>query len=248
MLYDIWTVFWRDWLVLRRRLFKFMFSRMVAPMLYLVAFGWGLGRSMPVAVGGGSYLDFLVPGILALNSMNISFNSVGPPLHTARMYHKSLEDYLVAPITSAAFVIGKIAAGTLRGILSSVIIVGLAYAFGANFAVTPLFVGILLLNCMIFSSIGFCVAMLIDSHEDMGSFNTYVLLPMSFLCGTFFMTDKLPWLFKIVIDILPLTHTSNLLRGIGMGHEFAYRSILVLIIYAIIFFCCCIWTMHKNKE
>ena len=61
-LMDIWTVFWRDWVVLRRRLTKFILSRMVAPMLYLVAFGWGLGRSIQVA--SGTYLDFLVPGIL----------------------------------------------------------------------------------------------------------------------------------------------------------------------------------------
>ena len=66
MFYDIWTVFWRDWIVLKRRLTKFILSRMVAPMLYLVAFGWGLGRSIQVS-SGNSYIDFLVPGILALN-------------------------------------------------------------------------------------------------------------------------------------------------------------------------------------
>ena len=38
-LFDIWTVFWRDWVVLKRRMTKFILSRMVAPMLYLVAFG-----------------------------------------------------------------------------------------------------------------------------------------------------------------------------------------------------------------
>ena len=107
MLYDIWTVFWRDWIVLKRRLAKFILSRMVAPLLYLVAFGWGLGRS--ISVSSGTYLDFLVPGILALNSMNISFNSV-IPVHAERIYHKSLEEYLVAPIRPAAFVIGKVLA------------------------------------------------------------------------------------------------------------------------------------------
>ena len=91
-LMDIWTVFWRDWVVLRRRLTKFILSRMVAPMLYLVAFGWGLGRS--IEVSSGTYLDFLVPGILALNSMNISFNSI-TPVHAERIYHKSLEGLLV---------------------------------------------------------------------------------------------------------------------------------------------------------
>ena len=88
MFYDIWTVFWRDWIVLKRRLTKFILSRMVAPMLYLVAFGWGLGRSIQVS-SGNSYIDFLVPGILALNSMNISFNSI-TPVHAEKVYHKSL--------------------------------------------------------------------------------------------------------------------------------------------------------------
>lgn len=244
MFYDIITVFWRDWIVLRRRLVKFLLSRMVAPMLYLVAFGWGLGKSIP-ATATGSYLDFLVPGILALNSMNISFNSVGPPLHTARMYHRSLEEYLVAPIKPLAFIIGKIAAGTLRGILSSIIIVALAYAFGANFHINTFFVSVLTLNCIIFSALGFIAAMSINSHEDMGSFNTYLLLPMSFLCGTFFSPDKLPVFFKVIVELLPLTHTSTLLRAIGIGNEFSFASMVVLLIYVVVLIGICIWTMDK---
>lgn len=46
MIQDIATVFWRDWIVLRHRLLKFILSRMVAPVLYMVAFGWGLARSV----------------------------------------------------------------------------------------------------------------------------------------------------------------------------------------------------------
>ena len=116
MIQDIATVFWRDWIVLRHRLLKFILSRMVAPVLYMVAFGWGLARS--VNTGGGSYLDFIVPGILALNSMNIAFNSL-TPLCTERVYHKSLEEYLLAPVSASGFIIGKILAAVLRGLISS---------------------------------------------------------------------------------------------------------------------------------
>lgn len=245
MFYDIMTVFWRDWIVLKRRLIKFLLSRMIAPMLYLVAFGWGLGRSIPETYIGGSYLDFLVPGILALNSMNISFNSVGPSLHTARMYHKSLEEYLVAPVKPLAFIIGKIAAGTLRGILSSIIIIIMAYAFGAHFHMDFFFFSILIINCVIFSAFGFIAAMLIDSHEDMGSVNTYILLPMSFLCGTFFSPDKLPIIFKVVIESLPLTHTSALLRAVSSGQTGSMVSLSILFIYIVLAFGGCIFTMRK---
>ncbi len=246
MLYDIVTVFWRDWIVLRRRLGSFIFSRMVAPVLYLVAFGWGVGRNIPMVQG--SYLDFIVSGILALNSMNISFNSVGAPLHTSRLYHKTLEEYLVAPISPLAFVIGKLASGTVRGLISSVIIMVLAYLFGAKFAINACFILVLVFNCLIFSALGFVAAMLIDSHEDMGNFSTYVLLPMSFLCGTFFSTDKLPDVIRWLLELVPLTHASSALRAIGAGGEAAGLSWLVLVIYVAVLLAASVWTMEKVRE
>ena len=233
MLQDICTVFWRDWVVLKRRLPKFILSRMVAPMLYLVAFGWGLGRN--IQVGSGSYLDFLVPGIMALNSMNISYNSL-TPLCTERIYHRSIGEYIIAPMHFNAFIIGKILAAVLRGLISSAIIMILALAFGANLTITPLFVGILILNCIIFAEVGFFAAMKMDSYEELSQVNTYVLLPMSFLCGTFFSTRTLPEVFRWFIDVLPLTHTSYLLRGISTQSPVAMESVAVLVVYAIIGF------------
>ncbi|MBQ1461422.1 MAG: ABC transporter permease [Selenomonas sp.] len=233
MLYDTWTVFWRDWVVLKRRLTKFILARMVAPMLYLVAFGWGLGRS--INVGSGSYLDFLVPGILALNSMNISFNSI-TPVHAERIYHKSLEEYILAPIRPAAYVLGKVLAAVLRSMLSSLIILLLAYAFGAHLHLSALMLVVLILNAVIFAEVGFFAAMKISTYEEMSQVNTYILLPMSFLCGTFFATQALPSAIRMVIEMLPLTHTSMLLRSMGSGAGADGVSLLVLAVYALVGF------------
>ena len=246
MLQDIATVFWRDWIVLHRRLGTFIISRMITPILYLVAFGWGVGRS--VQVSQGNYLDYIVPGILALNSMNISFNSVASPLNMSRLYHKTLEEYLVAPISSVSFIIGKVLAGTLRGMISSVIIIALAYVFGAKFQMTFPFWLVIILNCLVFSSLGFVAAMLINSHEDMGNFSTYVLLPMSFLCATFFSIDKLPAIVRWVLELLPLTHASHALRAIGSGGEAAGLSWLVMLVYIGVLLAISIWTMEKVRE
>ena len=230
MLYDTWTVFWRDWVVLKRRLTKFILARMVAPMLYLVAFGWGLGRN--INVGSGSYLDFLVPGILALNSMNISFNSI-TPVHAERIYHKSLEEYILAPIKPASYVLGKVLAAVLRSLISSAIILILAYAFGAQIMLSPLMVLVLILNAVIFAEVGFFAAMKISTYEEMSQVNTYILLPMSFLCGTFFTTQALPGVLRMVIEALPLTHTSMLLRSLASGGGAECLSLLVIVLYAL---------------
>ena len=236
MIEDIFTVFWRDWIVLKRRLTKFILSRMVAPILYLVAFGYGLGRS--ISVESGTYIDFLVPGILALNSMNISFNSI-TPVHAERVYHKSLEEYILAPIEPAAFVIGKILAAMLRSMISSTLIIGLAWLFGAslqtltNPATLLAFLAVLLLNSAIFAGLGFIAAMTINTYEEMAQVNTYILLPMSFLCGTFFKTTTLPETVRFIIELLPLTHTSYLLRGADTGYSLVILTIyLMIVLYA----------------
>lgn len=234
MLYDIWTVFWRDWTVLRHHLIKYILSRMVPPLLYLVAFGWGLGKSITVA-DGSSYLDFLVPGIIALNSMTIAFSSI-IMVHAERIYHKSLDIYISAPIRPSAFVIGKLLGASFRSLLSSVVIFFVAHVFGANFTLSPLFLLVLVLNSFIFAAIGFYASMKIDTYAEMGQVNTYVLLPMSFLCGTFFSVATLPSAIRITLELLPLTHTSQLLRALAGGQDGSPTSYLVLSIYAVISF------------
>ena len=231
MLRDIWIVFWRDWIVLKHRLTKYILSRMVSPLMFLIAFGWGLGRS--IDVGTGSYLDFLVPGLLAMNSMNISFNSI-ISVHAERIYHRSLEEYLIAPIRPDAFVMGKVAGAVLRGLISSFIIIVLSCLFGAHFILSPLFLFVLTMNCMIFAEIGFLAAMYISTYEEMSQVNLYVLLPMSFLCGTFFSTAALPDAVRWFVEILPLTHTSHLLRSLGGTGEVSMLSLAVVVAYAVL--------------
>ena len=245
MLRDIWTVFWRDWVVLRRRLTKYILSRMVSPLMFLIAFGWGLGRS--IDVGTGSYLDFLVPGLLTMNSMNISFNSI-ISVHAERVYHKSLEEYLIAPIRPDAFVIGKVAGAVVRGLISSAIIVVLSYLFGAHFTITPLFLLVLTLNCMIFAEIGFLAAMYISTYEEMSQVNLYVLLPMSFLCGTFFATAALPDVVRWIVEVLPLTHTSHLLRSLGGAGDFSMLSLAVVIGYAVLGIAVGTWKFRRLTD
>ncbi len=225
LLYDIATVMWRDWIVLRRRLKKFILSRLVTPVLYLVAFGWGLGRNINLA--SGSYMDFLVPGIVALNTMNVSYMSV-TTVHAERVYHKSLEEYLSAPIEPAAFVLGKVLSAVVRALISTALILGVALSFGASLHFEPLnFLTVVVLNSIIFASVCFCAALKVQTYEELAQVNTYLLMPMSFLCGTFFSTAELPPLIRGVIELLPLTHTSQLLRA-----GFNAPSMLILLAYA----------------
>lgn len=231
---DFYTVFWREMLVLKRTFYKFFASRLASPLLYLVAFGWGLGRS--VQISGGNYLEFVVPGIIALSAMTTSFNAVGMSLNMSRLYHKTLEEYLIAPISACSFVLGNVLAGSVRGFIASLIILVLAFLFGAGITVNFWFFLVVLLTCFLFAALGVTAAMTINSHEDMANFSTFVILPMSFLCGTFFSLNRLPPVVAGLIELLPLTHASYSLRSIVLNGDFPLVSLIVLTFYAVVFF------------
>ncbi len=218
---------------------------MVAPLLYLTAFGWGLGRSIQLA--SGNYLDFIVPGIMALNSMNLGFHSI-IPVHAERVYHKSLEEYFLSPIRAEAFLIGKILGAVLKALISSVIIIFVAIIFGANIFLSIKLFLILALNAIIFAEIGFIAAMKLSSYEEMAQVNTYILLPMSFLCGTFFSTTTLPAVVKFFVEILPLTHASQILRSLTSGGEIFLSSMIILFLYAIAGFILSLYALKKSQD
>lgn len=242
---DFYTVFWREMIVLRRTFGKFFASRLVGPLLYLVAFGWGLGRS--IQMNGGNYLEFIVPGIISLSAMNTSFGAVGTSLNMSRLYHKTLDEYLIAPISAGSFVLGKVLAGTVRGLIASLIILVLAFLFGARLDVSGWFFLVVLLTCFLFSALGSVAAMVVSSHEDMANFSTFVILPMSFLCGTFFSPDRLPKAFSYIIEVLPLTHASYLLRALASGKGILPLSLAVLAVYAAVFFGAGVMAVRKVR-
>ena len=183
--------------------------------------------------------------------MNISYNSV-TPVHAERVYHKSLEEYFLAPIAPAAYLIGKILSSLLRSLLSSLIIVLVGFTFGATLHLSALsfflFSLVLFINSIIFSLIGFIASMKISSYEEMALVNTFVLLPMSFMCGTFFSVATLPECLKIFVELLPLTHSCSLLRSLSLVNDFSPLSMFILTLYLVVGFFIALLSFTSSAE
>jgi len=229
-----YTIFWREMLAIRKRFLRFLSGSLVMPVLYLVTFGWGIGRG--VRVEGGSYLDFVLAGIIALSAMNNSFNGVAVTLNISKLYYRTIEEILVAPVSPWSIALGRVLAGCVRGLFSAGLIVLISLALPAHLHVGPAFVGIVLLTCFAFGSLGVVAAMLARTHEDMANFSNFVILPMAFLSGTFFSPDRLPEPFRSVVMVYPLTHAAASLRALAAGRPPALPSVLWLFVCAAAFF------------
>jgi len=224
---DAYSVLWADLMVLKRRIFRYLVTTLVSPLLYLVAFGWGLGRG--ISIDGTSYFAFVVPGIIALTAMNSSFTGAGTRLNVDRLYFKSFDECLMAPISNSSLLLGKAMVGAVRGLVSSVAFVALALLISPTFQVTPLFLASLFVTCLLFSFLGVLAALLSKSHEDMGTFSSLILLPMTFLGGTFFSLSQVPEALKFGLYAFPLTHSSLCLRAAVLGQPFPWTSFLVMV-------------------
>jgi ABC-type multidrug transport system permease subunit len=99
----------------------------------------------------------------------------------------------------------------------------------------------------VFSFLGVLVGLLAKSHQDMGTFSTLVILPMTFLSGTFFSISQLPDAVKAVLYVLPLTHSSESLRAAALGQPFPWLSFLALLSFGLVFFAGCLLALKKTS-
>jgi len=226
---DAYSILWADLVTLKRRWSRYLITTLISPLLYLVAFGWGLGRG--INLNGTSYLEFVVPGIIALTAMTASFNGAGTRLNVDRIYYKSFDECIMAPIKLHSLLLGKALIGTVRGTLSSVAFLIVAMLIAPTIHIGPMFLLGLLLTCITFSFLGVLAALLAKSHEDMGTFGSIILLPMTFLGGTFFSLSQVPLGLKYALYLLPLTHASLWLRAAALDQSLPWTSFLVLLIF-----------------
>ena len=235
---EVITILWREFLFFKRRIFNITSAAIINPLLYLIAFGWGLGAD--VQLEGATYMHFIIPGIIALSTMNTSFSAVSTRINVQRIFEKSFEYYLTSPVNMKLLALGQIIAGALRGMYAGLLVLLVSFLFGVYIPINFGFVLICFLNSFLFAAFGYGAALSINSHYDMNRFTTFILTPMSFLCGTFFSLSKLPLAMKKFINILPLSFTTTALRDITLKGSFNKSAIYALLIYSLVMYIYCI--------
>ena len=228
------AVYYREMMILRCRFLKMIASMAVSPFLYLIAFGYAMGKS--VTIHGHTYMEFLVPGLVAMSSMTRAF-AIGSEINISRFYWHIFEEFQAAPISNISYVLGETLGGITRAFLSVGIIIGLGLLFGVMIDYWNIMFWVaVFLNSFVFSSLAVGMAMMVRSHADQAMFTNFVITPMAFLGGTFFPVSRLPvWAQKIIL-LLPLTHASNAIRAASFGNPVDMFSYVILLGTGLVFF------------
>ena len=228
----------RNLLVWRKLALASMIGNIADPMLYLLGFGYGLGRMMPDGLGN-TYIGFLAAGTVCSSTMmSASFEAMYSGF--SRMHvQKTWEAIMNAPLTLDDVLLGEMIWAGSKALLSGVAVLAVAAALGLCSSWLALWViPVIFLTGLAFSSLGLIVTALSPSYDFFVYYFTLMITPMMLMSGVFFPVDQLPTALQVVTVVLPLSHAVDMVRPLMADTVPAYWGIhlCTLALYAIISF------------
>jgi lipooligosaccharide transport system permease protein len=216
--YRVWKVWHRNFDVFTTTIKVNFLPSLLEPILYLLAFGFGLGGFIP-SIQGQSYIAFIAPALVAISIMNGSFFECTFASFVRMYFQKTFDAIVATPISVEEVVAGELLWGATRATINTTIVLSVVAVFGL--ISSPLFLIVIPLaffGGLMFASMAMCFTAEAP-NIDFFNFPSFLFLtPMFFLCGTFFPLTSLPTAAQGVAMALPLTHVVNIVRGVLTGH------------------------------
>jgi ABC-2 type transport system permease protein len=210
------------------------------PILFLVALGFGFGPIYKRA-GGGNYINFLAPGIIAQGVLFTAIFS-GIELIWDRQFG-FLKETLVAPVSRFEIMLGKTLGGATIAAMQGIIIFFLSLLVGfrpANIIMLPLAFLFMFVVALFFTGVGTAIASTLEDFHGFQMIMNFLVMPLFFLSGALFPLNDLPKLIDTLSRLNPLTYGVDGLRAslVGISHfgfavDMAVLSILSLAILSI---------------
>ena len=238
------AVLWEKWREFRRDFYKITLAATITPLMYLIVFGLGIQTTSH----GEPYLNFLVPGIVAMSTMTGSFSAVAQNMSVQRLYEKALDQVMVSPTPLWQFILGQVIGGSLRGMYAACIILLITMPIAADLTFNGWSFLVMFLNGLVFSTIALVLSFLAKSYTDAPRFTSYIIMPMSFLCNTFFSTEQMPMGIRQFVELLPLSQACEMIRSVSAGGTTGVFGWIVLLVYLAVFSAISVAFVYKKKN
>ena len=234
-----WPVFLRNLLVWKKLAIPSLVGNIAEPLMWLVAFGYGMGALIgQVSVGGVQvpYILFLASGSICMSAMQAaSFEALYSAF--SRMHvQKTWDGIMNEPVNLDDIVLAEMLWAAFKSLFTVTAILGVMLVLGISHSPKLLVAWLILLGAGITFS---CIALIFNALAKGYDFFTYYftlfLTPMMFLSGIFFPLDQLPPLVQMISMWLPLTNAVELVRPLFMDEwpTQPLRHASVLIAYAV---------------
>jgi ABC-2 type transport system permease protein len=191
-------------------------TRAVQPALWLLVFGEVFARFRAIPIKGGSYLDFLAPGILAQSVLFISIFA-GITIIWERdlgVIHK----FLASPTPRVSLVLGKALSSGIRTLPQAVVIYLLALILGVKMNFNPLALLavflLVLIGAACFSTFSLIIACLLKTRDRVMGIGQVLTMPLFFASNALYPINQMPSWLQVIAHANPLSYLVDALRSL----------------------------------
>ncbi len=218
----------------------------ITTILYFIIFGTLIGSQIG-DMGGISYMEFLVPGLIMLGIIVQSYSNVVSSFFQAK-FSKSIEEMLVSPVPNHIIVLGYVSGGVLRGFIVGILI-GIISLFFTKISIENYLFAffVALLTSILFSLIGLVNGIYAKKFDDVTIVPSFILTPLTYLGGIFYSISMLPIHWQYISMLNPILYIVNLFRYsvYGISDVNIYFALFMILFFISVFF---IISMHLLKK
>ena len=197
-----WTLYKKEVLRFLNVAIQTIVSPLVTSLLFLLVLSLAIGNERGEVLGF-SFMTFLAPGLICMQVIQQAFSHSSSSIMIGKI-QGNIVDILYAPMTAAEITLATNLAACTRSIIIALVsiivfsfIVDLEYY---NFFYIFIFT---FLGAFILSSIGIIIGLWAEKFDHMASATNFIIVPLSFLSGTFYSIDRLPDILKKISEMNP---------------------------------------------
>mgnify|MGYP006284964461 CR=1 FL=1 len=190
-----------------RRFMAVWTQTLLAPLitagLFLAVFTLAIGPTRG-EVMGVPFTNFLAPGLLMMQVIQNGFANTSSSIMIAKV-QGNIVDTLMPPLSPLEMVVGYMAGAVARGLfVAAAILTVMILAIGATVAHPLWLVTFVVLGAAFLGGLGITAAIFATKFDQMAAITNFVIVPLSFLSGTFYSIERLPGTFQTLTHLNPV--------------------------------------------
>ena len=234
-----WPVFLRNWLVWKKLAIPSLVGNIAEPLIWLVAFGYGMGALVgevsfvgPAGAQAVPYIVFLASGSICMSAMNAATFEALYSAFSRMHVQKTWDGIMNAPVTLDDVVMAEMLWAAFKSLFTVTAILCVMLALGISHSPKLLLaLPILLLTGITFSCIALIFNALAKGYDFFTYYFTLFLTPMMFLSGVFFPLEQQPEVVRWIAQALPLANAVALVRPLFLD-QWPTQALLHLAVLA----------------
>jgi len=221
----------------------------ISSLLFLAVFSLALGRSVN-SINGIDLPYFIAPGLIMMTMLQNSFANAASSIGQSK-FQGNIVDILMAPLSNLELTFGYIVGSVFRGIVC-----GLVTALGVLIFV-PLqvhsYLALLfysLMGCTMMGALGTMVGIWADKWDQQQGITNFIVLPLTFLSGTFYSISRLPEFWQSISSLNPFFYNIDGFRYAftGISDSSLIQGVIFLIVINAILILFCYFMFLKGYK